>query len=250
MQPGLVTNAFNSLAIWITSLGSESFFLLIAPAIYWCLSPRIGLRIGAYLIVSEVVNSLLKLAFHDPRPYWVDPEMRVMAGESSFGMPSGHAQNAVVVWGGIAATLKSRAAWIISVALMLLIGLSRIYIGVHSVDDVLVGWLVGALLLWMLIKLEPIVILRLRRHTLARQFAIAALLTVFMVALGLLIQWVYAGWELPQAWIDNAAARFPDLDPINPASIESIITKAGLFFGFAVGAMWIWSRGGFRRKAP
>ncbi len=229
-----------------TSLGSETFFLLIAPAIYWCIRPDIGLRLGLYLSLSAAVNSILKLVFHAPRPYWVDRTIQPLAAESTFGMPSGHAQNSVVVWGALANSLKSRWAWIIAILLMLVIGLSRVYLGVHSWADVIAGWIIGALLLWGFIKLEPKVIAWSNKHTPLQQIAAAAFISGLIILVTVGVQTILSGWELPQEWIENAAAAFPNLDPINPTSPSGIVSNAAVFFGLAAGAIWISHHGGFR----
>lgn len=229
-----------------TSLGSETFFLLIAPAIYWCIRPDIGLRLGIYLSVSAGVNSLLKLVFHDPRPYWIDRKINPLAAESSFGMPSGHAQNSVVVWGALAYSLKATWTWIVALLLMLAIGLSRVYLGVHSWDEVIVGWVIGAVLLWGLIMLEPLVIIWLKKHSPVQQIAAAAFVSGLFILLLLVIQSIFSGWELPQEWIGNAAAAFPNIVPINPTSPSGTVSNAAIFFGLASGAIWMYHRGGFR----
>ncbi|GIV64750.1 MAG: hypothetical protein KatS3mg046_010 [Bellilinea sp.] len=138
----------------ITFLGNEEFYLLIIPLLYWCVDAGLGLRIGVMLIFSNVFNSALKLAFHSPRPYWVDLDVRAFSSETSFGMPSGHAQNAASLWG--LAAVKMRKTWFrwLAVLLILLIGLSRMVLGVHFPSDVLVGWGVGGLLLTAYLQLE------------------------------------------------------------------------------------------------
>lgn len=82
-----------------TFLGSEEFFLLGLPVLYWCVDARIGLRMGVVLLLNGVVNSVLKLAFFGPRPYWVNPQVKALVSETSFGVPSGHAQMAAGLWG-------------------------------------------------------------------------------------------------------------------------------------------------------
>ncbi|HMN61370.1 MAG TPA: phosphatase PAP2 family protein, partial [Anaerolinea sp.] len=86
-------------ANFFTFLGTENFYLLVMPALYWCVDAGLGLRIGLILTVSGSVNAMLKLAFHTPRPYWVDPHVQAWSTEASFGLPSGHAQNAAAIWG-------------------------------------------------------------------------------------------------------------------------------------------------------
>src|SRR3972149_4161143 len=79
-------------------LGQEEFFLFALPVVYWCVDAGTGGRLGGLLVLGNSVNVLLKLAFHLPRPYWLDSRVQALATETSYGLPSGHAQNAVSIW--------------------------------------------------------------------------------------------------------------------------------------------------------
>jgi undecaprenyl-diphosphatase len=128
-------------------LGEEEFFFLLFATLLWAIDMRVGFRIGMIFLASVWVNSLAKVAIAHPRPYDLNPSVGRVQPELGYGLPSGHAQNAVVIWGGLAAWRRSRGAWIGAVVIALLIGLSRIYRGVHFPTDVLGGWLIGAVLL-------------------------------------------------------------------------------------------------------
>jgi membrane-associated phospholipid phosphatase len=127
----------------VSAAGTKFFFMAALPLIYWCVDKRRGLRIGILVLLSSALNARLKLAFGQPRPYDLDPSVG-MAKETSLGLPSGHAQ-ASAVFGGAAAPLFSKP-WglVFAIAFPLLIGLSRIYLGVHFPTDILAGWAVGA----------------------------------------------------------------------------------------------------------
>jgi len=232
--------------LFFSFLGSEQFFLLIAPAIYWCINTQIGLRLGIYLALTAGVNSILKLIFHGPRPYWYDPRVLALAGESSFGVPSGHSQSAVVVWGSLAASIGKRWLGLLAGVLIILIGLSRMYLGVHFPQDVLVGWLIGILLLWILIKIEPPVLSWLQRNNLGTQISAALIASLLIILIAWFARQALGDWSVPTEWIENAASAFPDDEPINPLALSSIISNAAIFFGLAAGGMWINSKGGFR----
>jgi membrane-associated phospholipid phosphatase len=114
-----VTLAVQSIGSWLNPLmslfsflGTEQFYLVLVPFIYWCIEPAFGLSIGAMLMLTNVVNSAFKLALHSPRPYWLDPQVKALGAESSFGMPSGHSQNAAAIWGLAAAKIKRNWAWV------------------------------------------------------------------------------------------------------------------------------------------
>ncbi len=106
------------------------------------------------LLISNGLNTPLKFLFHSPRPYWIDPNIVALSSETSFGMPSGHAQMAASIWGTLAASLKRRWLTIVLIFMILMIGISRIYLGVHFTSDVLVGWAIGVLLLVVFLSLE------------------------------------------------------------------------------------------------
>jgi len=70
--------AIQSLGAWLEApmkffsfLGTENFFFLVLPLIYWCIDANLGIRVGFILITSSYVNNIFKLMFAGPRPYWV-----------------------------------------------------------------------------------------------------------------------------------------------------------------------------------
>ena len=130
----------------ITSLGEELFYLLLFSFLIWCIDFYLGIRIGILFLLSAYVNSGVKEIFQQPRPFDILPEIQ-KAYAYGYGFPSGHAQSSLVVWGSIAYWKKQAWIRILSVLLILLIGFSRIYLGVHFPTDVLGGWLFGGLIL-------------------------------------------------------------------------------------------------------
>jgi len=168
---------------FFTFLGTEEFFLLLMPALYWCIDAGLGLRLAVALTASGSLNELLKLAFHLPRPYWVDSRVQALGTEPSYGLPSGHAMNAVSVWGFIATQLKKNWAWAAALALILLISLSRLYLGVHFPTDVLGGWVFGAGLLWAFLRWEQNARVWLGRLTLWQQIGLAFVVSLVYLAL-------------------------------------------------------------------
>jgi membrane-associated phospholipid phosphatase len=128
-------------------LGEEEFFFLLFATLIWAIDTRVGYRLGVVLLISAYVNSLAKVLIAHPRPYDLNPAVGRVEPELGFGLPSGHAQNAVVIWGGLADWRRTVRGWIAAILIAGLIGLSRVYRGVHFPTDVLGGWLIGALLL-------------------------------------------------------------------------------------------------------
>lgn len=132
----------------ITSLGEESFYLLLFSFLIWCVDFYLGIRVGIIFLLSLYVNSGVKEIFQQPRPFDILPEIQ-KAHAYGYGFPSGHAQSSLVVWWSIAIAYWKKQTRIryLSVLLILLIGFSRIYLGVHFPTDILGGWLFGGLIL-------------------------------------------------------------------------------------------------------
>jgi len=130
----------------LSLLGTEYFYLALLPLLYWCVDKRRGIRIGVLVFLSCAVNLRLKLVFAQPRPYDLDPSLGMVA-ESGFGLPSGHAQTTTVLCGSASPLLRAPWGIVSAIVLPFLVGISRIYLGVHFPTDVIAGWAIGAAIL-------------------------------------------------------------------------------------------------------
>ncbi|TAJ44928.1 phosphatase PAP2 family protein [Methanofollis fontis] len=231
--------------IWLTPLmdlftftGMPLFFFIALPTIWWCVSPRLGLRLGVLIALSGGLNGTLKLLFHTPRPYWVSTEVRTLTTHPTFSMPSGHAQSAVCFWGYIAARVKRHWFSAVAVLIILFTGFSRVLAGVHFPSDVIAGWTIGAVVLIAFITLE-------RRYSGAiaalhpavqTGCAIGASLLILVPALALSTY----GAPLPPEWIETATtgSGLPAEVVINPYNLSVVISLAGILPGIGAGAAW------------
>ena len=238
---------------FFTFLGTEEFFLLLMPALYWCIDAGLGLRLAVALTASGSLNELLKLAFHLPRPYWVDSRVQALGTEPSYGLPSGHAMNAVSVWGFIATQLKKNWAWAAALALILLISLSRLYLGVHFPTDVLGGWVFGAGLLWAFLRWEQNARAWLGRLTLLQQIGLAFVVSLVYLALAAGILTAMTGMPDPPEWEQTAQATSPveaDEAAIAPRNPESPVSSAGILFGLGAALALVSRSARFDAKGP
>ena len=166
----------------VTFLGNAEFYLLLAPIFIWSVNYRLGARLGILLLLSAYINQALKELFMQPRPCEPRPDVCIDQADS-YGLPSGHAQNAIVFWGVIAQWIGTAWAWIAAILLMLLIGISRIYLGVHFPTDVFVGWAIGIVILGIYIVLGERVEKWLGGLSLAVQILLALALPMLFLAI-------------------------------------------------------------------
>jgi membrane-associated phospholipid phosphatase len=138
-----------------SSLGEPEFHLLLLPSLLWCVDFGLGAQVGVFLLLSSHLNLYLKNLFQQPRPFVFDPSVQLTPVEEGYGLPSGHAQLAVVVWGGIATWTRKGWFWGVAIVLIVLVGFSRIYLGVHFPTDVLAGWIIGAISLGLYLATQP-----------------------------------------------------------------------------------------------
>ena len=149
--------AFDMPFKFLSYLGTEDFLLLAFPVVYWCFSRQFGVRLTALFLVSTYAVSYIKVAVNEPRPFTVDGRIKMLDPVNDAAFPSGHTQGAVVVWGYLAAAFKRRWLTGLAIALIVLIPISRIYLGVHYPTDVAGGYVIGCLfLLAGLYFIEPI----------------------------------------------------------------------------------------------
>lgn len=235
---------------FFTFMGNEEFYLLIAPALFWCIQPDLGLRLGIYLMLSASVNSIVKILLHTPRPYWYDDRIRAITTESSFGLPSGHAQNSVVVWGTIAKYISRWWGWLLSITIIFMIGISRLFLGVHFPIDILIGWVIGAILLLIVMKLEKPLLRWLDPFSLGIKIVLIFSASIGIILFGFIAQKTQSSWQLPVQWMQLAIIASPDPEPINPFALEGLVSNTGALFGLAAGGYFLKSIGGFKVQAP
>lgn len=125
----------------ITWLGDEMFYILAISLLYWCWDRRLAYRLSYGFLVSMWFNATLKQWVNNPRP---SPEVvRCLLPLRDPSFPSGHAQGSATFWLYLASQLRRRWFTVTAGLLVLLVGLSRIYLGVHYHTDVLFGWALG-----------------------------------------------------------------------------------------------------------
>jgi undecaprenyl-diphosphatase len=138
-----------------TQLGSAPFLLVVGALAIWRLAAagrkHAALLLGVAALGGEALDQILKLCFHRPRP----EAFFGLTVPPTYSFPSGHALTATCFYGVLAALLAARmrpvaakaGLWALAAALVALIGLSRVYMGVHYPSDVLAGY--AAAVVWV-----------------------------------------------------------------------------------------------------
>ncbi|MEM6316113.1 MAG: phosphatase PAP2 family protein [Bacteroidota bacterium] len=179
---------------FITALGYMEFFMLFLLILLFTIHFKKGFLLFMVLIWTGAITFFFKDHFDLPRPFHVDNTLQLLDGQlgdretfdfvkrgaTTFwgslpadvlavtrqneqvanGFPSGHSSVAIAFWGALALLFKRRWLTILCGALMTLIPLSRIYLGVHFLADVLGGIALGAIILgvfyWIVLKKEKL----------------------------------------------------------------------------------------------
>ena len=137
----------------LTYLGHEMGFLAIAIILVWCLNKKYGYRLLIVFMIGTFLHQFLKSAFMIPRPWVLDPNFDEFVVQSAkgaatgFSFPSGHTMTVCMSLGALAMYFKKKWLYAVSAILILLVGFSRMYLGVHTLLDVVVGLLLGILVM-------------------------------------------------------------------------------------------------------
>ena len=170
----------------VTRFGEETAFLAAALIVFWCVDKKKGYYLMSVGFIGTMLNQFLKLMFAVPRPWVLDPEFTIVeaAREAATGysFPSGHSTSAVGTFGALAVTAEKpwlRRLWI---TIAVLVPLSRMYLGVHTPSDVLVGSGMALVLVGML---KPMTSLEKDRG----MKDVIGLMLVLAVGLTLFVEW-------------------------------------------------------------
>ena len=138
----------------VTLCGEETVFMAIGMIVFWCVSKQKGYYLLCVGFVGTVINQFLMILFRIPRPWVKDPNFTIVESAreaaSGYSFPSGHTQTSVGLFGGLALKFKNLALRIASVALCVLVPLSRMYLGVHTPADVGVSIVIALVLVFAL----------------------------------------------------------------------------------------------------
>lgn len=155
------TEYLTSFLQFFTFLGEDEGYILIITFIYIVYDKQLAIRLAFIVLITMAFNHLLKMLIGNPRPFvkdgsfmrnWmISPEY---ANElaTEFSTPSGHAMSAFTFYGYLHQVFKNIYFKIGVVSTILFIGISRPYLGVHYIEDIALGWLIGLMIVVLVMK--------------------------------------------------------------------------------------------------
>ncbi|WP_020590648.1 phosphatase PAP2 family protein [Kiloniella laminariae] len=213
----------------LSHLGEVRLFLVATVCIYWIICPRLGTRLWFALCLSSSLQHIFKMLFAQPRPYWLDPSLVAIEKSTSYGLPSGHAQTPPLFYGLLARSSRKFWVYILAAAIVLVIGWTRVAGHVHSVEQVLSGWVVGIFLLLVMIFFEKPVVAWWDRKNTKTRISAAFAFSGLLIAAGLFATEQASGRDVLELWVINAG------HPIDPVKADNVILVPGLLFGWLLG---------------
>ena len=224
---------------FFTFLGKIEFYMLFITFLYWIVDPSLGFRVFMVLLSTDIVSTSFKQILHQPRPYWISDVQHLGAEETSYGIPSSHASDSLAVWGYLAYQIRKRWMWIASIAIIMLISFSRLYLGVHFPHDLIAGWLIGLVVLLLFVKFEKQISTHLQMQSQTYQIGFGFVMSIIIIIVGVILRLIIAGTSDPESWAHYASEA---------RSLTFYFTLAGLLFGAIAGYSMMKSKANFQVK--
>jgi len=134
----------------VTWLGHEILPVAFICLLFWCISKKTAYKMAFAFVFSGLTVQMLKIGFRIDRPWIIDPNFKpvdsAVGAATGYSFPSGHTQAATSLYGSLAMCLKKWWQKLICVLLILIIGVSRLYLGVHTPLDVVTAFCVTAVM--------------------------------------------------------------------------------------------------------
>lgn len=209
----------NEFMLLITRLGEETAFLVAALIVFWCVDKYKGYYVLGVGLMGTLLSQFMKLLCRIPRPWVKDPNFTILEqareGAGGYSFPSGHTQSAVGTFGSVAASAKNRAVQIVCVVIAVLVGFSRMYVGVHTPEDVLVGALLSLVLIF---GLRPLMLGKKKQ-----------------------IHWVFAGMLLLSIAFTLYVELYPFPAGLDAHNYESALKNSYTLLGCCVGVLVVYA---------
>lgn len=227
---------------FMSTLGNEEFYLLLLPLIYWCLDKNLGKNLVYVFLLADGLNVLSKHAFRGPRPFWLDASIG-LGDTEGYGVPSGHTQLTTVIYGFLALWYKKGWLTLLAIFMIVAMGLSRVYLGVHFVHDVVVGLLIGLVILIAYFVWRRYGQSRFDKLILGQKLFWAVMVPLVLAGVYVIVRLIIGEPNTAVAW----AGFIPGAEL---TGLEGIATAFGTLLGYGIGVNLEASRTRFMVDGP
>jgi membrane-associated phospholipid phosphatase len=215
----------------ITDLGVSKFNWVCIALLYFYGRPKLAVRLAVFYVLGLWMREVLAMAWQSPRPYWIDSRVLTFGAaptRATFGFPSGHAMMGGAFWFFLAGEARRAWAWAAATVLAILICASRVYLGVHFVSDVAVGFCFSLLYTLIYRSREESFIQRFRalhgKERLRASAIIGGLIGIAMFLCTFVVRSAFSD-PLPIQWADFAR---------NARSLGPSAAYGGMIFGTGI----------------
>lgn len=227
---------------FISTLGLEEFYLAVLPMIYWSINKEAGRAVAYIFLLGNVFNNMLKHGLREPRPFWLDPTLERFT-DYGYGIPSGHTQFTTTIYLFIATWVRRRWVWFLAILMVILMPLSRIYLGSHFVQDVVAGFLLGLLVLIGYLIWQRRYMAKFEKRIMGQRLLTAVAIPVALTAVYLIIRLIIGEPNTNVAW----ASYIPVAEL---ESLEGMVTAVATVLGAGIGLVLERSRIRFLVDGP
>ena len=148
----------NALFLILTISTEVPVIVILSAIMYWCINKKYGQKLLFALTSNIAINTGIKEFVKAPRPIGIEglKSLRVSTA-TGYSFPSGHTQTATTFWTSLMIIFRKKWVNILGIVMILGVGLSRLYLGVHWPIDVIGGWIFGIVFTVIFLKLFDIV---------------------------------------------------------------------------------------------
>jgi len=201
--------------------------LAVTGLILWSLNKRLGTTLVYLLAFSSYLNLILKHLLRDPRPGWLDDSL-ALDSEDTYGMPSWHAQMVTVFYLVLAIWIRKGWFWILALLMIFLMAASRMYLGVHKLQDVIVGILLGILIVVAYLLWQRYASASFNKRILGQRLLIS-------VSIPILLSLVYVVALIIIGGPDSQVVWSSFIETAEIESFTSVFRSFGIFLGVSIG---------------
>jgi len=199
---GIRTPFLDTVIGLITRLGEETIGIVILCTIFWCISKKMAYGIGIAFFLSGLTVQGMKIIFRIDRPWVADPTLNpipsALEHATGYSFPSGHTQSAAALYGSLGAQVKQIPLKTIFFLIAILVGFSRLYLGVHTPLDVITSILISFLLVFLALK-----IFAGDKIDKKREFILALFIALYAVTVIIIAAVLYSNGKIEQYYVSD-----------------------------------------------